>query len=104
LDSGLLIADCAPGRPSTARVALRRDYRPISNTAKRIALPLPAVMDLNTFQWKFAADEACWEHLRSTRWGATLERFTCPDCGRAKGWWLANRRLVECCERRRQTI
>jgi len=72
--------------------------------ADRSKRPVPAVMDVGTIQRKFRADEACWEHLRSTRWGANLERFTCRNCGHAKCWWLANRRLVECCERRRQTI
>ena len=65
------------------------------NRSKR---PLPAVMDVGTFRERFGTDEACWEHLRNVRWGPDLERFTCPDCGHGKGWWLANRRLVECCE------
>ncbi len=65
--------------------------------------PLPAVMDVGTFRERFGTDEGCWEHLRNTRWGPNLERFTCPDCGHARGWWLANRRLVECSECHRQT-
>ena len=69
----------------------------------RNKLPLPAVMDVGTFQWRFGTDEACWEHLRDVRWGADLERFACPDCGHVRGWWLASRRLVECSECHRQT-
>ena len=37
------------------------------------------------------------------RWGSKLERFRCPECGQARGWWLARRQLVECRECRRQT-
>ena len=65
--------------------------------------PIPAVMDVGTFQRRFGSDEACWEHLKNMRWGANLERFACPDCSHPKGWWLANRRLVECCECHHQT-
>ena len=70
------------------------------NRSKR---PLPAVMDVGTFQRRFGTDQACWEHLRDTRWGTSLERFVCPECGHGEGWWLANRRLVECRECHRQT-
>ena len=70
------------------------------NRSKR---PLPTVMDVGTFRERFGTDEGCWEHLRRTRWGPNLERFICPDCGHARGWWLANRRLVECSECYRQT-
>jgi len=65
--------------------------------------PMPAVMDVGTFRHRFGTDEACWEHLRNTRWGPNLERFTCPDCGDPRGWWPANRRLVECGECPHQT-
>ncbi|MCH8148576.1 MAG: hypothetical protein IH987_11365, partial [Planctomycetes bacterium] len=41
--------------------------------------PLPTVMDVGTFRERFGTDEGCWEHLRNTRWGPNLERFTCPD-------------------------
>jgi hypothetical protein len=60
-------------------------------------------MDVGTFQRRFGTDEACWEHLRNTRWGEDLGRFACPDCGHGRGWWLANRRLVECGHCHRQT-
>jgi len=70
------------------------------NRSKR---PRPAVMDVGTFQRRFGTDEACWEHLRNNRWGSNLERFTCPDCGPTRGWWLGRRRLVECCQCHRQT-
>ena len=69
----------------------------------RSKTPRPAVMDVGTFRERFGTDGACWEHLRNVRWGPDLERFTCPDCGHARGWWLANRRLVECSECHRQT-
>jgi len=59
-------------------------------------------MDVGMFQRRFGTDDACWTHLRNTRWGSNLKRFTCPDCGHAGGWWLANRRLVECRECHRQ--
>jgi transposase-like protein len=65
--------------------------------------PLPAVIDVGTFRERFGTDEACREHLRNTRWGPNLERFACPDCGHVHGWWLGNRRLVECGECHRQT-
>ena len=70
------------------------------NRSKR---PLPAVMDVGTFQRRFGTEEGCWSHLKTIRWGPCLERFTCPDCGHSRGWWLANRRLVECRECHRQT-
>jgi transposase-like protein len=56
------------------------------------------VMDVGTFFERFGTDERCHEHLKATRWGANLERFACPACGHGKGWWLTNRRLVECCD------
>ena len=65
--------------------------------------PLPAVMDVGTFRERFGTDEACWAHLRDVRWGPNLERFACPDCGHTRGWWLAQRRLVECGECHHQT-
>ena len=65
--------------------------------------PLPAVMDVGTFFKKFGNDQACLEHLRVVRWGEKLERFECPDCGNARGWWLSKRKLVECCECHKQT-
>jgi hypothetical protein len=70
---------------------------------KRSKGSIPAVIDVNTFLRRFGDDDACWEHLRVTRWGPNLERFACPDCGHTKGWWLGNRRLVECCDCHRQT-
>lgn len=70
------------------------------NRSKR---PMPAVMDVGMFHRKFGTDEACWEHLRTTRWGPYLERFVCPDCGHTKGWWLGHRKLVECRDCHRQT-
>jgi len=65
--------------------------------------PIPKVMDVATFHQRFGSDEACLEHLRRLRWGANLERFECPECGRHKGWWLDHRRLVECCYCHKQT-
>ena len=70
------------------------------NRSKRL---MPAVMDVGTFLQRFGTEEACWEHLRNTRWGADLERFACPDWGHARGWWLASRRLAECCACHHQT-
>ena len=46
--------------------------------------PIPKVMDVATFHQRFGSDEACLEHLRRLRWGANLERFECPECGRHK--------------------
>ncbi|MBU0637308.1 MAG: transposase [Planctomycetes bacterium] len=65
--------------------------------------PLPAVLTVAAFVRKFHSDEACLEELKRIRWGANLERFACPECGHAKGWWLARRRLVECSECHKQT-
>jgi len=70
------------------------------NRSKR---SIPAVMDVATFQGRFGTEEACWEHLRNTRWGPNLERFACGGCGQTQGWWLGHRRLVECCECHHQT-
>lgn len=63
----------------------------------------PAVMDVATFLQRFGAEQACWTYLRDARWGPDLERFTCPDCGGTRGWWLEHRRLVECTHCHRQT-
>ena len=65
--------------------------------------PIPAVMNVAEFMERFGTQEACTEHLRTVRWGTNLERFACPACGHHKGWWLARRQLVECCECHRQT-
>ena len=64
---------------------------------------IPKVMDVRTFHERFGTDEACLEHLKQLRWGTDLERFTCPDCGHRRGWWLSHRRLVECTSCHKQT-
>ncbi|MCP4640120.1 MAG: IS1595 family transposase [bacterium] len=64
---------------------------------------IPAVMNVGQFMARFGRHEDCLEHLRTLRWGSDLERFVCPDCGHARGWWLAKRQLVECRECHRQT-
>lgn len=64
---------------------------------------IPAVMDVGTFHSRFGTSEACWSYLRDVRWGSSLERFTCPECGGGTGWWLKQRRLVECRACYRQT-
>ena len=63
---------------------------------------LAAVLDVGTFHERFGTDEACLDHLKEVRWGQNLEAFTCPVCKHGKGWWLGNRKLVECraCHRR----
>jgi len=66
-------------------------------------IPIPAVMNVAEFMERYASQRACVEHLRTVRWGQNLEHFTCPACGHARGWWLARRQLVECCECHRQT-
>lgn len=70
---------------------------------KRASTTIPAVMDVGTFLRRFGTDEACLEHLRRVRWGPDLERFRCPECGHAHGWWLPRRSLVECARCHRQT-
>ena len=60
--------------------------------------PLPAVLTVVEFYDKFRTTEACAEHLKTLRWGPTLERFACPACGHGQGWWLERRQLVECRE------
>jgi len=72
--------------------------------------PLPKVMTVREFHERFGSHEACVAHLRSVRWGQKLERFVCPGrqyngepCGHTKGWWLAKRQLVECCQCHHQT-
>lgn len=65
--------------------------------------PLPSVMNVGEFMARFGTHEACLEHLRKVRWGENLERFACPACGHAHGWWLARRELVECCDCHRQS-
>ncbi len=57
---------------------------------------IPMVMDVATLHQRFGAERDCLDYLKRIRWGSELERFKCPDCGHAKGWWLARRRLVEC--------
>jgi transposase-like protein len=66
-------------------------------------IPIPAVMNVAEFMERFGRQQACLDHLREVRWGPNLERFVCPDCGHARGWWLATRQLVECCDCHRQT-
>ncbi len=65
--------------------------------------PIPKVIDVASFIGRFGSDDACREHLKNVRWGAKLERFACPDCGHAQGWWLRKRQLVECCQCHKQT-
>ena len=61
------------------------------------------VLDVGTFHERFGTDEACLDHLKEARWGKDLTGFTCPECKHGKGWWLGNRKLVECCACHRQT-
>ena len=72
-------------------------------STERSKRPLAKIMTVAAFHGRFGTQEACAEHLRKVRWGEKLERFVCPDCGHAKGWWLAKRQLVECTECHRQT-
>jgi len=65
--------------------------------------PIPRVMTVAEFFQRFGDEQACCEHLKSVRWGPNLERFRCPQCDHARGWWLAARRLAECCDCHRQT-
>ena len=58
--------------------------------------PLAAVMTVAEFHERFGTEQACLAKLKELRWGADLERFVCPACGHAKGWWLPKRELVEC--------
>jgi transposase-like protein len=74
-----------------------------SQQPPRYKSPLPAVIDVGTFLRRFGFDEECWEHLKISRCGPGLERYACPDCGHTKGWWLANRKLVECADCHHQT-
>ncbi len=60
-------------------------------------------MNVATFHERFGDDQACLEHLKLVRWGGNLERFECPDCGHQRGWWLPQRRLVECTHCHKQT-
>ena len=62
-----------------------------------------AVLNVGAFHERFGTDEACLDHLKETRWGKDLAGFTCPVCRHEKGWWLGNRKLVECCACHRQT-
>lgn len=73
-------------------------------------LPLPKVMTVLEVHERFGTQEACLEHLRYVRWGENLEHFVCAGrlhngsvCGHTKGWWLAKRGLVECCDCHHQT-
>jgi hypothetical protein len=61
------------------------------------------VLTVAEFGRTFGTDEACLEELKRRRWGANLERFACPACGHPQGWWLAQRRLVQCAECHHQT-
>ena len=63
----------------------------------------PPVMTVADFHQRFNTRLACLDHLRVLRWGEKLERFACPACGHAAGWWLPTRRLVECHDCHHQT-
>ncbi len=59
--------------------------------------PLPKVLTVAEFFQQFGTEEACLARIKQLRWGDNLERFVCPACGHARGWWLPTRELVECC-------
>lgn len=65
--------------------------------------PLPGVLTVAEFHARFGSSAACLTHFQALRWGSKLERFVCPACGHRHGWWLAQRRLVECRECHHQT-
>ena len=65
--------------------------------------PVAKVLTVHEFHERFGSDELCLAHLKTLRWGADLEGFTCPSCGRAQGWWLAKRELMECSHCHHQT-
>src|SRR5262245_26336173 len=67
-------------------------------TVDRHKLPLPKVLTVAEFHERFGTQEGCLARIKELRWGADLERFTCPACGHAQGWWLPRRELVECHE------
>jgi hypothetical protein len=58
--------------------------------------PVAKVLTVHEFHERFGSDENCLAHLRTLRWGRDLERFNCPACGHARGWWLGKRELMEC--------
>jgi len=57
---------------------------------------VPKIPDVVSFTRRFGDSSACALHLKEVRWGPSLERFVCPDCGHDRGWWLPTRQLVEC--------
>ena len=57
--------------------------------------------DLMEFARRFSDEDACEEVLRRWRYGD--QTFRCPACGHTKAWYLATRRLDECCGCGRQT-
>jgi hypothetical protein len=59
---------------------------------------IPVVLTVDEFFQRFGTQEACLTHIKTIRWGPRLERFACPACSHAKGWWLPGRALVECRE------
>lgn len=50
---------------------------------------------------RFGSEQACWQHLRTLRWG---DGFECPRCGETKHWgFYAERRRFQCNECQHQT-
>lgn len=59
-------------------------------------------MSIRDFYERFPNETACWQHLRTHRWGE--EGFECPRCGETDHWGLIKtRRLFECYECGKQT-
>jgi len=67
-----------------------------NTSERRRKPPMAKVMTVAEFHERFGTQQACLARLKELRWDANLERFSCPACGHAQGWWLPKRELVEC--------
>lgn len=53
------------------------------------------LLGLHEYMERFGTEQACWNHLRTARWGE--DGFTCPRCGEDEAWGLIEtRKLFQC--------
>ena len=57
-------------------------------------------ISLLDWQKKFGTEKACAATLAQHRWP---NGFMCPHCGYQKAYYMAKRRVYECCQCRHQT-
>ena len=57
-------------------------------------------MSLPQFQQRFSSEEACLQAVYEARWP---RGFICPRCNHDDGYRLSRRRVIQCCNCRKQT-